>query len=111
MFDTTATPATTPPPDVLRQVPICEDVVQFTLRCVLALAPELSAAIVKAADAKAREHFGGDSVWVGRRRDLAERNALIRRDFERGERVALLSRRYQLSPVQVWRILNRVPNH
>ena len=96
----------------LRDVPTCEDVVEYTLRCVLALAPELSRAVARLADAQARQTFGGDRVYVARRQGegTSERNAAIRRDFARGERVELLVRRYGLSRVQVWRIVNGVPN-
>ncbi|CAN7408919.1 hypothetical protein LJR074_002590 [Acidovorax sp. LjRoot74] len=82
-----------------------DDVVEYTLRCVIALAPKLNAAVLRAAEAQVREVFGGDEVWVGRRPDLLSRNDAIRRDYLAGERVALLSRRYQLTQRRILQIL------
>jgi len=50
--------------------------------------------------------FGGARVYVGKRagEGAATRNAAIRRDYRAGER------RYGLGRVQIWRIINDVPN-
>ena len=74
---------------------------------------ELKAAGVSDDDAKqatriALAGFWGGERWYFERRageGRPERNAAIRRDFQRGESIALLCRRYQLSRVTVWRIL------
>lgn len=96
---------TSPEQAALAAVEHTNDVVEYTLRCVMALAPQLKAAIVRAAEAQVREVFGGDEVWVGRRPDLQNRNAAIRRDYLAGERVALLARRYDLTQRHVLRII------
>lgn len=91
----------------LAQVAHTDDVVEYTLRCVLALAPGLSEAVARLAEAQVRGTFGGDRVYVARRQGegTSERNAAIRRDFARGERVELLVRRYGVSRTHVYRIL------
>lgn len=97
--------AATAEQQALASVEHTDDVVEYTLRCIMALAPRLNAAVVRAAEAQVREVFGGDEVWVGRRPDLQNRNASIRRDYLAGERVALLARRYQLTQRHVLRII------
>lgn len=91
----------------LDAVPTSEDVVDYTLRCVLAMAPGLSEAIAKAADAQVRQVFGGDRVYIPTRagEGTSQRNAAIRRDYARGERVELLVRRYGLSRQRIYAIL------
>jgi Mor family transcriptional regulator len=98
-----------PNPEALATVPPSEDVVDFTLRCVLAMAPGLSEAIARMADAHVREVFGGDRVYVANRRGEGHsaRNAAIRRDYQNGERVELLMRRYQLSSRRIYEILGK----
>jgi Mor family transcriptional regulator len=96
------------PASVLAKVPASDDIVEYTLRCVLALAPELSDAIRKSASQQVREMFGGERVYVSRRPGEGRfvRNAQIRRDYKSGERIPLLERRYGLSPAHLWRIIN-----
>ena len=94
----------------LRTIEMTDDVVDYTLRCVLAMAPAFKAHLAQV-ETHVRQQFGGEAVWVAKRRDIEARNSSIRQDFERGERPQLLARRYKLSPVQIWRIVNGVPNH
>lgn len=82
-----------------------DDVVEFTLRCVLALAPSLSQAIVAAAEQHVRHVFGGDEVWVSKRRDLVRRNSEIMREYLAGERISYLSRKHEISERHVMRII------
>lgn len=82
-----------------------DDVVEFTLRCVLALAPSLSRAIVDAAEQHVRQVFGGDEVWVSKRRNLACRNAEIMREYLAGERISYLSRKYRITERRVMQII------
>lgn len=101
------------PPDlsaVLAMVEHTDDVVDYTLRVVMAIAPGFSAAMREAAERHVRELFGGSQVYVPRRAGdgRAERNDAIRRDYRSGERIGLLARRYGLSPAQIWRIVNGV---
>lgn len=106
----TKTRETAPPS--LDQVEHTDDVVEFTLRCVMALAPNLSETIARMAEAHVRESFGGARVYVGRRcgDGAAARNEAIRRDHAAGERIGMLERRYGLGRIQLWRIINGVPN-
>ncbi len=52
----------------------------------------------------------GSRWYVSGRSDISARNAAIQAEFRRGEHISLLMRRHQLSAVQVWRIVNNVPN-
>lgn len=102
-----------PPPDlsaVLAAVEYTDDVVEYTLRVVIAMAPDFSAAVREAAERHVREMFGGSQVYVPRRAGdgRALRNDAIRSDYRSGERIGLLARRYHLSPTQIWRIVNGV---
>lgn len=97
---------------LLADVPNSDDVVEYTLRCVLAMAPQLSEAIrqsiQRAASAKVREMFGGDRVYISRRagEGTSQRNAQIKADYwQRGERIPLLERRYGLKKTQLWEII------
>ncbi len=113
---TPVTPATlfpaTPPAADLNQVPHTDDVVDYTLRCVLALAPQFTEAIFKTIRAdvnkQVRELFGGERAYISRRPGEGRfaRNAQIRRDYKAGERLALLQRRYGLSLARLWQIIN-----
>lgn len=97
----------------LQAVEFTDDVLEYTMRCVLALAPDLSQAIAKAAEAQVRDVFGGDRTYISRKLEdtRSGRNAAIRRDYENGERFELLERRYGLSRVHLWRIVNHLPNN
>lgn len=105
---------TAPPPAdlsaALAAVEHTDDVVEYTLRVVFALAPQFEAAVRKAAERHVRELFGGSQVYVPRRAGdgRATRNDAIRRDYRNGERIGLLARRYGLSTAQIWRIVNGV---
>jgi Mor family transcriptional regulator len=93
--------------DALAAVEHTDDVVEFQLRCVLALAPQLSEAIAQAAAAYTRSLFGGSRAYIASRagEGTSARNAAIRRDYLLGERIGLLSRRYGVSERQVLRII------
>jgi Mor family transcriptional regulator len=53
----------------------------------------------------------GSRWYVSGQNDISARNAAIVRDYQRGERPALLERRYGLKKVQIWRIINALPSH
>ena len=97
---------------LLASVQHTDDVVEYTLRCVLAMAPQLSEAvrqsIARDASLQVREVFGGERAYIGRRPGDGRfaRNAQIRRDYKAGERIPLLQRRYGLSPARLWQIIN-----
>lgn len=95
---------------VMAMVEYSDDVVEYTLRVVMAMAPDFSAAVREAAERHVREMFGGSHVYVPRRAGdgRALRNDAIRSDYRSGERIGLLARRYHLSPTQIWRIVRGV---
>lgn len=84
------------------------DIVADTLRIVMELAPAFSAAVAARADALVRERWGGDRVYIARRRgevQRSDRNAAIVRDYLAGERLGLLERRYGLSQRRLLQII------
>lgn len=91
----------------LANVPMCDDVVSYTLACVLALAPRTSAALMHAVDRQVRDMFGDDEVWIakGAVQLRRERDAKIKRDYLSGERMELLERRYELSRRRLFQII------
>jgi len=68
---------------------------------------ELTPEMVKGVEAGIRADWGGDRVFIAKRRGEGHgnRNSRIFRDYLAGERVKLLSRRYELSERQVHRII------
>ena len=95
--------------DALRHVEHSDDVVEYTLRCIAAMTPRLEAGILDAAEQHVREQFGGERVYVGKRRGqgMVDRNNEIRRLYERGERVQFIARKFNLSRFRVHAILNQ----
>lgn len=89
-----------------------DDVVEYTLRCVLAMAPQLTEAIRQhirqGVNDQVRSVFGGERAYISRRPGEGRfaRNAQIRRDYKAGERIPLLQRRYGLSAARLWQIIN-----
>lgn len=84
-----------------------DDFVCDVLSLVLELAPGITGAQAAQVDAALRERWGGDRPYIAKRQGegRSDRNAAIRRDYQRGESIALLCRRYQVSRVTVWRVL------
>jgi len=84
-----------------------DDFVCDVLAMVRDLIPGFSADQAAAVDLALRERWGGDRPYIAKRHGegRSDRNAAIRRDHQRGESVALLCRRYQVSRVTVWRVL------
>lgn len=70
---------------------------------VVTVTPEQAAA----AEAEVRARWGGDRPYIARRAGEGQsaRNEQIRRDYLRGERLALLERRYALSQRRLWQII------
>lgn len=68
---------------------------------------ELTPELVQGVEADIRAQWGGDLVFIARTRGEGHgnRNSRIFRDYLAGERVKLLSRRYELSECQVLRIV------
>lgn len=90
-------------PDLLAQVEFSDDPVEYTLRCVLALAPQLSEAVARSAEEHVRNVFG--ETMESRKRVIAQRNRAIVRDYLAGERISLLSRRYGLTERRILQII------
>jgi Mor family transcriptional regulator len=82
----------------LNRVPHSDDIIEYTLSCVLAMAPQLSQAMLQQANAQVRATFGGDRLYISRRagEGSSERNAQIKRDYLAGAHIPLLERRYGL---------------
>ena len=105
------TKATSRPPiikqDALASVEHTDDVVEFTLRCVLAMAPQLNEAVAQLADRHVREMFGGSRPYIARRAGVGTdaRNDRIRREYLMGERISLLARRHGVSERQIMRVI------
>jgi hypothetical protein len=91
----------------LDEVPVSDDIVNYTLACVLALAPRTSAAIMATIDRQVRDVFGGDEVWIaeGAAQLRKERDAKIRRDYLAGERLDYLERKYGIGRRRIFQIL------
>lgn len=91
----------------LARVQHSDDIIDYTLACVLAMAPELSQALLQQASAQVRDTFGGDRVYVSRRagEGSSARNAQIKRDYLAGEHIPLLERRYGLKRSRLWEII------
>lgn len=88
----------------------CESTDDFVddLGAILAdLAPGLGEEVIADLKAQVRDRWGGDRPFIARRQGegRSERNAAIKADFQRGERVSLLSRRYGLTRMQIYRIV------
>ncbi len=105
----TPTPDSAPPADVaalLDKIKPADDPVVYTLRCVHAVHPGLANILPVI-----KQHVATQFDLPLRTREIAARNHAIRQDHQRGERPCLLARRYKLSEVQIWRIVNNVQNH
>jgi Mor family transcriptional regulator len=98
-----------------------DDLIDDILETVLQMAPAFCAALtehrdqlqalaVKVSQQKHHE-YAGERVYVpstteAARRERGTRNAAILRDHQAGERMMLLERRYGLSRVALWKIIN-----
>ena len=86
----------------------CEnDIIHDILATVIAMAPDFSAAIAKQVDKQVRAKWAGDRPYIASRagEGSSQRNAQIKADYLRGERIALLERRYKVSRSRLWQII------
>lgn len=83
------------------------DILSRVQEALAAAKGELTPDLVKGVEAEIRADWGGDRVFIAKRRGdgHSNRNSRIFRDYLAGERVKLLSRRYELSERQVLRII------
>lgn len=84
-----------------------DDFVDVLAAMVVELLPEMQGDRLADLKAAVRDRWGGDRPFIARRagEGRSGRNQAIRADFQRGERVAFLARRYHLHRAQIYRIL------
>lgn len=84
-----------------------DDIVADILQRVVAITPGFTAALAAQVDRDVRDLWGGDRPYIARRagEGTSARNAAIRRDFQAGERIGLLVRKYGLSRQRIHQIL------
>lgn len=95
----------------LRSVPHSEDIIEYTMACILALAPTTSRDITEQVERQVRDIFAKNKIYIASRGSSgskAPRNAQIKREFLAGERVAHLARKYSLTEQMVWIIVRDV---
>jgi Mor family transcriptional regulator len=90
-----------------QQPEVVDDFVCDVLALVRQIAGSVTEQQAAQVDAAVRERWGGDRPYIAKRHGegRSDRNAAIRRDYQRGESIPLLMRRYQLSRVTIWRVL------
>ena len=88
-------------------IPNENDIIDDILRRVIAMAPGFSAALAARVEAEARQQWGGDRPYIGKRSGMgtSARNAAIKRDYLAGEHFHLMERRYGLSRSRLWEII------
>jgi Mor family transcriptional regulator len=62
-------------------------------------------------EAQIRHDWGGDRPYIAKagesaQAEISRRNAAILRDWQAGERPAAIARKYRISRVRVWQIVN-----
>ena len=87
--------------------PLSDDFVDDVLALLASLLPGVTPDHCAAASAAIRERWGGDRPYIARRagEGRSGRNESIRRDYQRGERLALLERRYGLTQRRLLQIV------
>jgi len=91
-------------------VPADNDLIDDVLRRVIEMAPAFNAALAAQISKQVRHDWAGDTVKVcyvahQTKTMRSQRNEAIKRDWQRGERLALLERRYELSERRIRQIL------
>ncbi len=91
-------------------VPADNDLIDDVLRRVIEMAPAFSAALAVQISKQVRHDWAGDTIkvcYIARQAKAmrSQRDEAIKRDWQRGERLALLERRYQLSERRIRQIL------
>lgn len=86
------------------------DLIRYILdRVALRLPGTLTHDLAREIEREIRQHWGGDRPYVPKTCEnyIVERNAAILRDWQNGERMVLMVRRYKLNRSQIWRIVRR----
>lgn len=89
-----------------------DDIIDDVLRRVIEMAPGFSAALAAQIARDTRHEWAGDQArvfYVARREDelRSHRNERIMQDYQQGERLALLERRYGLSKRRILQIIKQ----
>lgn len=94
--------------DALHAVKHTENVVEYTLRCVLALAPNFEKSLIDAINKQVDKEFGGTLSYhpAPPNEAIKRRNDEIAMLYAKGERIAYLSRKFKISSRHISRILN-----
>ena len=84
-----------------------QDIISDILSRVISMAPNFSLALAEQIDRETRKMWGGDRPYISTRKGAgsSSRNDRIKSDYQKGERVALLMRRYDLSASRIREIL------
>ncbi|MBV5331029.1 hypothetical protein JZU69_01105 [bacterium] len=96
-----------PPPPPPPPVQAHNDIISDILSRVISMAPNFSLALAEQIDRETRQMWGGDRPYISTRKGAgsSSRNDRIKSDYQKGERVALLMRRYDLSASRIREIL------
>jgi Mor family transcriptional regulator len=88
-------------------VPADNDLIDDVLRRVIEMAPAFSAALAKEISQQVRQDWAGDLLYIAKNNTSmrGQRDLKIRRDWQMGERLALLERRYGLSERRLRQII------
>jgi len=86
------------------------DFVSDLMATAMAVCAQFTADHAKELERRLVANWGGDRPYIGKlgkeaRNMTSLRNMAIIRDFKAGERIPFLSRRYGLSKVRVWQII------
>lgn len=89
-----------------------DDIIDDVLRRVIEMAPGFSAALAAQIARETRHEWAGDTArifYIARRDEGVRslRNEAILRDYQQGERLGLLERRYKLSKRHILRVLKQ----
>lgn len=86
---------------------INQDIIDDIVTRLCSVLPEPVQAHVERVARDTREAWGGDRVFISKRpgEGRSERNQSILRDYQRGERLALLARRYGLTERRILQII------
>jgi Mor family transcriptional regulator len=91
---------------MVKKKPTDNDIIDDIFAAVIDLAPAFKEKLLQLKREK-RDAWAGDRPFIARRdgEGRSQRNEAIVRDYLRGERVALLSRRYEITERHVLRVL------
>lgn len=85
----------------------CNDIIEDVLRVCLAMAPGFTEALVRQIDAKVRQDWACETVYIAEAtgKSRRSRNDVILKEYKSGEQVAFLSRRHGLSERRILQII------